>query len=132
MSTLNDEILREALAQLDEWQGDRRGIHRTLEITDSEHAELTERIKVVADAMRLRPDLHRSGDHTEIDLDPVDGEDLTTAQIALAARIEDAYRSIAGPTATPTSGKAMTQVRLPRLWQRWRRNAGDSVAETPD
>lgn len=128
MSTLNDEIVREALAQLDEWQGDRRGIHRSLEITDSEHAELTERIKVVADAMRLRPDLHRAGDHTEIDLGPVDGDMLSTAQIALAARIEAAYRSIAGPT-LPAGPERLAQLRVPRIWQRWRRHASGSVAD---
>ncbi|GAA4204731.1 hypothetical protein GCM10022220_15870 [Actinocatenispora rupis] len=123
MSTLNDEILREALAQLDGWQGDRGGIHRTLDITESQHAELTERIKVVADAMRLRPDLHRTDGCTQIGLDPVDGDVLTTAQVALAARIEDAYRTIAGPFQAPPQ-------RHSRVWF-WRRGADDhSVSDT--
>lgn len=121
MSTLNDEILREALAQLDGWRGDRHGIHRTLDITESEHAELTERIKVVADAMRMRPDLHRTDGRTQIGLDPIDGDALTSAEIALAARIEAAYRTVAGPGHAPP-------VRHPRQWLPWRRHPNESVA----
>ena len=73
MSTLNDEIVHNVLAQLDGWQGDVHGIHRTLDITDAEHAELTERIKVVADAMHLRPTLGRADGHTTIHLTPTTG-----------------------------------------------------------
>ena len=118
MSTLNDEILREALAHLDGWQGDQHGIHRTLEINDAEHAELTERIKVVADAMRLHPTLRRTDGCTDIDVDPIDGESLSTAQVALAARIEAAYRAVCG-----TSSSAAQPVQpAVRPWMRWRRH----------
>lgn len=98
MTRLNDEILHEALASLAGWQGDRHGIARTLEISDAEHAELTERVKVLADAMRLRPTLRRIDGQTSIEVDPVDGETLSTAQVALAARIEAAYHTISGTT----------------------------------
>jgi len=116
MSTLNDEILREALAHLDGWQGNQFGIRRTLDISESEHAELTERIKVVADAMHLRPDLRRSDGRTSIGLVPIEGETLSTAQIALAARIEAAYHTISGiPATDPAHGD-------PRPWLFWRRH----------
>jgi pterin-4a-carbinolamine dehydratase len=100
MSRLNDEILHEALTHLAGWQGDQHGIERTLEISDAEHAELTERIKVVADAMRLRPILRRTDGRTSIEVDPIDGEILSTAQVALAARIEAAYHTISGTSVT--------------------------------
>jgi pterin-4a-carbinolamine dehydratase len=125
MSTLNDEILREALAHLEGWQGDRHGIRRTLRINDADHADLTERIKVVADAMRLRPELHRVDDRTEIRLDPVEGDQITTAQVALAARIEAAYHAILG---VPADNQPMRPVARP--WMRWRR-ARNPIADQP-
>jgi 4a-hydroxytetrahydrobiopterin dehydratase len=114
MSTLNDEIVHNVLAQLDGWQGDVHGIHRTLDISDAEHAELTERIKVVADAMRLRPALRRDGGLTTIHLDPANGERVSPAEVTLAARIESAYRSVSGhgPSTPPRPARAMA---------RWRR-----------
>lgn len=104
MSRLNDEILHEALTHLAGWQGDQHGIERTLEISDAEHAELTERIKVVADAMRLRPVLRRTDGRTSIEVEPIDGEVLSTAQVALAARIEAAYHTISGTAVPAPSG----------------------------
>src|SRR4051812_34890771 len=119
MSTLNNEIVHNVLAQLDGWQGDVRGIHRTLDITDAEHADLTERIKVVADAMRLRPTLRRESGRTTIDLDPANGDRVGPAEVTLAARIESAYRSVSGHVAaTPTPART---ARAARAMARWRR-----------
>jgi 4a-hydroxytetrahydrobiopterin dehydratase len=119
MSTLNDEIVHNVLAQLDGWQGDVRGIHRTLDITDAEHADLTERIKVVADAMRLRPSLRRESGRTTIHLDPANGDRVGPAEVTLAARIESAYRSVSGHVAaTPTPART---ARAARAMARWRR-----------
>jgi 4a-hydroxytetrahydrobiopterin dehydratase len=116
MSTLNDEIVHNVLAQLDGWRGDTQGIRRVLDISDAEHAELTERIKVVADAMRLRPVLRREDGLTTIDLTPTTDR-LGPAEVTLAARIESAYRSITGHTpATPPR-----TARATRAMQRWRR-----------
>jgi 4a-hydroxytetrahydrobiopterin dehydratase len=120
MSTLNDEIVHNVLAQLDGWQGDVRGIHRTLDITDAEHADLTERVKVVADAMRLRPTLRRESGRTTIHLDPTNGDRVGPAEVTLAARIESAYRSVSGHlAATPTTPPRTA--RAARAMQRWRR-----------
>jgi 4a-hydroxytetrahydrobiopterin dehydratase len=117
MSTLNDEIVHNVLAQLDGWRGDAQGIHRDLDISDAEHAELTERIKVVADAMRLRPTLRREDNVTTIDLTPSTADRIGPAEVTLAARIESAYRSITGHTpATPPR-----TARATRAMARWRR-----------
>lgn len=117
MSTLNDEIVHNVLAQLDGWRGDAHGIHRVLDVSDAEHAELTERIKVVADAMRLRPALRREDGLTTICLSPSTGDRIGPAEVTLAARIESAYRSVSGhtPTAPPRTARAA------RAMQRWRR-----------
>lgn len=118
MSTLNDEIVHNVLAELEGWQGDAHGIDRTLEITDAQHAELVERVKVVADAMGLRPELHRSDGHTAIRLRPATGDRVTPAEVTLAARIESAYRAIAG---LPATGRATHP--LPGAHRRrWRRS----------
>jgi 4a-hydroxytetrahydrobiopterin dehydratase len=123
MSTLNDEILRDALAQLDGWHGDTHGIKRFLEISEAQHAELTERIKVVADAMRLRPELHRADGRTLIALSPAEGDQLTMAQVAMAARIEAAYRAVTGVPST------LLVRPMARPWMRWRRGSHGSVAD---
>ncbi|MGA8116097.1 MAG: 4a-hydroxytetrahydrobiopterin dehydratase [Actinocatenispora sp.] len=123
MSTLNDEILREALAHLASWHGDRRGIHRTLRISESEHADLIERIKVVADAMRLRPSLRREDGCTRIGLDPLDGDQISTAQVALAARIEAAYQHVSGAPVTTLPVRPVA-----RPWMRWRRGPQQRTA----
>ena len=117
MSTLNDEIVHNVLAQLDGWRGDAHGIHRVLDLSDAEHAELTERIKVVADAMRLRPSLRREDGITTIDLTPSTADRIGPAEVTLAARIETAYRSISGHTPVP----APRTPRTTRAMQRWRR-----------
>jgi pterin-4a-carbinolamine dehydratase len=88
------EDLRDALGLLTEWIGDTRELRRTMRLDETEHAALTERIKVVADALQLRPDVRRLDGCTQICLRTPDGGALTAGEVRLAARIEDAYRSI--------------------------------------
>jgi pterin-4a-carbinolamine dehydratase len=90
------DYLSDALALLAGWTRDGREIKRTLLLDDSEHAALTERIKVVADALQLRPDIRRLNGHTQIRLGSPEETALTPGEVALAARIEDAYRTITG------------------------------------
>ena len=90
------DYLDDARRTLKEWMGDAREIRRTLRIDDSEHAALTERIKVVSDAMQLRPEVRRLDGHTQIRLRPPDGGALTAGEVTLAARIEAAYRAVVG------------------------------------
>ena len=59
MLPLSRNDLRDALGQLKEWIGDTRELRRTMRLDDSEHAALTERIKVVSDALQVRPDVKR-------------------------------------------------------------------------
>jgi 4a-hydroxytetrahydrobiopterin dehydratase len=89
--------LRDALSQLKDWSGDAREIRRTLRLDEGEHAALTERIKVVSDALQLRPDVRRLDGYTQISLRPADGGALTAGEVALAARIEAVYRAIMKP-----------------------------------
>lgn len=98
MLPLGKDTLRDALSQLNEWSGDVREIRRTMRLDETEHAELTERIQVVADALQLRPDVRRLDGYTQIRLRSPDGGALTAGEVALAARIEAAYRSIISTT----------------------------------
>ncbi|WFE26800.1 4a-hydroxytetrahydrobiopterin dehydratase [Solwaraspora sp. WMMD791] len=88
------DYLSDALTQLDGWTQDGQQIRRTLLLDDSQHAELTERIKVAADALHLRPQVRRVDGHTQICLGAPDGDKITEGDVTLAARIEDAYRTI--------------------------------------
>jgi 4a-hydroxytetrahydrobiopterin dehydratase len=91
------DYLSDALALLGGWTQDGFQLKRTLVCDDSQHAALTERIKVAADTLRLRPSIRRLDGHTQILLDASDGESITDGEVALAARIEDAYRTVVGP-----------------------------------
>jgi 4a-hydroxytetrahydrobiopterin dehydratase len=98
MLPLSRDDLRDALGQLKEWIGDTRELRRTMRLDDSEHADLTERIKVVSDALQVRPDVKRRDGLTQICLRTPDGGALTAGEVRLAARIEDVYRSITAPS----------------------------------
>jgi pterin-4a-carbinolamine dehydratase len=88
------DYLSDALAQLNGWTRDGRDIMRTLNTDDAQHAELTERIKVFADALQVRPSIRRLNGCTQITVRAGDEGLLTNEQVTLAARIEDAYRGV--------------------------------------
>ena len=90
------DYLSDALALLSGWTRDGVQIKRILVIDDSQHAALTERIKVAADTLHLRPNIRRLDGHTQICLGASDGGAITDGEVTLAARIEDAYRTITG------------------------------------
>ena len=90
------DYLSDALALLTGWVPDGTQIRRTLVLDETQHAALTERIKVAADALRLRPEIRRLDGHTQIRLGARDGDAITEGEVALAARIEDAYRTVTG------------------------------------
>jgi 4a-hydroxytetrahydrobiopterin dehydratase len=94
MPPLGREDLRDTLSQLKEWIGDSDEIRRTMRLDDSEHAALTERIKVVADALQIHPDVRRLDGYTHVCVRTPDGQALTAGEVRLAARIEDMYRSV--------------------------------------
>jgi 4a-hydroxytetrahydrobiopterin dehydratase len=91
---LGREDLRDTLGQLKGWVRDPRELRRILRLDESEHAALTERIKVVADALQLHPDIRRANGQTQITLHAAEGDGLTADEVRLAARIEDIYQSV--------------------------------------
>jgi 4a-hydroxytetrahydrobiopterin dehydratase len=91
------DYLSDALTLLSGWTRDGVQLKRVLVCDDSQHAALTERIKVAADTLRLRPRINRMDGHTQILLGAPDGEAITDGEVTLAARIEDAYRTVVGP-----------------------------------
>jgi 4a-hydroxytetrahydrobiopterin dehydratase len=92
------DYLTDALTQLSGWSREGRHLRRTLVVDDAQHAALTERIKVVADALHLRPDIRRLDGHTQIQVGCSSGVGVTEGEVTLAARIEDAYRAVVGDT----------------------------------
>ncbi|MEU4399863.1 4a-hydroxytetrahydrobiopterin dehydratase [Micromonospora orduensis] len=88
------DYLSDALTLLSGWTREGEQIRRTLVIDDTQHAALTERVKVVADALHLRPEISRRSDSTQIRVGHGNGEPLTEGEVLLAARIEDAYRAV--------------------------------------
>jgi pterin-4a-carbinolamine dehydratase len=89
------DYLADALGLLDGWTRDGREFRRTLRLDDSQHAALTERIKIVADTLQLRPHIRRLDGHTQIRLCMPDDGSLSAGEVTLAARIEAMYRTIA-------------------------------------
>src|SRR5687768_3040180 len=93
----SSDYLTDALGLLEGWERDGLELRRELVCDDSQHAALTERIKVAADTLRIRPAIRRTDGHTQISLGDRDGEAITDGEVTLAARIEDFYRTVIGP-----------------------------------
>ena len=91
---VRSDYLTDALALLTGWEQDGAQLTRVLPCDDSQHAALTERIKVAADTLHIRPDIRRVDGHTQICLGPPDGTAITDGEVTLAARIEDFYRTV--------------------------------------
>ena len=91
------DYLTDALSLLDGWIRDGQEFRRTLPLDDTQHAALTERIKVVADALQLRPQVRRLDGHTQIRLRTPDDGSLSDGEVTLAARIEAMYRTLTHP-----------------------------------
>jgi 4a-hydroxytetrahydrobiopterin dehydratase len=88
------DYLSDALAQLRGWTQEGVQLKRELACDESQHAALTERIKVAADTLRIRPSIRRLDGHTQICLGARDGDAITDGEVTLAARIEDFYRTV--------------------------------------
>lgn len=91
---VRSDYLTDALALLTGWTQDGARLTRVLVCDDSQHAALTERIKVAADTLRIRPAIRRTDGHTQICLHAGESDVITDGQVTLAARIEDAYRTV--------------------------------------
>lgn len=115
--TLGENLLKDALEQLSGWTGDTTGLTRTLPIDESQHADLTERIKVYADTLELRPFIRRNDGTTTVSVRNPDG--VNANDVAFAARVEDAYRTIAHVT-DAEDVTARNSWRLTSWWQKRR------------
>ena len=91
------DYLSDALALLSGWTRDGVQLKRELACDESQHAALTERIKVAADTLHIRPSIRRLDGHTQICLGARDGDAITDGEVTLAARIEDFYRTVTAP-----------------------------------
>ena len=87
------DYLSDALALLGGWSHEGREIKRVLRLDDAQHAALTERVKIVADALQVRPSIRRLDGYTQIRVGTPSGA-LTAGEVTLAARIEDVYRAV--------------------------------------
>ena len=87
------DYLSDALALLGGWSREGRELKRVLRLDDAQHAALTERVKIVADALQLSPSIRRLDGYTQIRVGTPNGA-LTAGQVTLAARIEDVYRAV--------------------------------------
>lgn len=92
--TRGEDLLQDAIQQLDGWNCDDTRMTRVLPLDDSQHANLTEWIKIYADAFEQRPDVSRSDGQTRILVSGIGG--VTLSEVNFAARVEDAYQHIAG------------------------------------
>ncbi|MGH8877952.1 MAG: 4a-hydroxytetrahydrobiopterin dehydratase [Stackebrandtia sp.] len=123
--TRGEDLLQDALKQLDGWRTDATHMSRVLHLDESQHASLTEWIKIYADAFEQRPDIHRSDGQTRIAVAGTDG--VTLSEVNFAARVEDAYQHITGsgsrdPEANP---HAETPTGALRAW--WYRRRQQSL-----
>lgn len=119
--TLGENLLKDALQQLSGWTGDTTGISRTLPIDESQHADLTERIKVYSDTFELRPSVRRQDGSTTVSVRNPDG--MSANDIAFAARVEDAYRAMAHIT-DADDATSRNSWRLTAWWNRRRSTTG--------
>lgn len=90
------DYLSEAFTLLNGWSREGQEIRRTLNLDDCQHAALTERLKIVADALQIRPEVRRTEGTTLIRVRGA-GPDLSAGEVTLAARIEGLYRTIVEP-----------------------------------
>jgi 4a-hydroxytetrahydrobiopterin dehydratase len=90
------DYLSDAFALLAGWRRDGMEINRTFPLDEAQHAALTERIAIIAEALQVRPRIRRCDGQTLIGLDSTETGELLPSEVHLAARIEDTYRTIAG------------------------------------
>ncbi|WP_051815829.1 4a-hydroxytetrahydrobiopterin dehydratase [Glycomyces tenuis] len=93
----DDNVLLDALRELNGWEADDGRLARTLPLDESQHAALAEQIKIFADTLNVRPDVTRSEQATLIVLSRDGGVSLT--DVTFAGRVESAYITIAGELA---------------------------------
>jgi 4a-hydroxytetrahydrobiopterin dehydratase len=100
---LDAALVGDALSRLRGWRGDVHGISRTMVLTDGQHRDFIERLKVTSDAMDHKPDILRVGGVTMVSLVTHSVGGVTEYDIAMASRITDLHRVVtAHPDEQPT------------------------------
>ncbi|MQM26919.1 pterin dehydratase [Glycomyces albidus] len=94
----DDNVLLDALRELNGWVADDGRLSRSLPLDDSQHAELAEQIKIFADTLGVHADVRRIGDATLIVLAREEGG-FSLTDVTFAGRVETAYITIAGDLA---------------------------------
>ena len=84
---LDDQLVSDAMENLDAWSGDAQRISRTVRVDDVDG--LIEAVGVSADAMDHHPEISRDGDNVTFTLWTHSEGGVTELDIALAARIND-------------------------------------------
>jgi len=93
-SRARGDYLSDALALLTGWTHEDKQLKRVFTLDTAQHSDLTERVKVCADALHLRAEIRRLDGYTQVKLAAADGIAITEREVTLAARIEDAYRLV--------------------------------------
>ncbi|MFC4333805.1 hypothetical protein [Salininema proteolyticum] len=89
-----DDVILQGLEELPQWELRNGSIIRDLALDDSQHAELAERIRIVADTFGLNATIDRSPGNTQVAVctSPLPGENVVT----FAGRVESAYIAVVG------------------------------------
>jgi 4a-hydroxytetrahydrobiopterin dehydratase len=84
---LDDQLVSDAMENLDEWSGDAQRISRTVQVDDVDN--LLTSVNETADTMDHHPEVSRDGDSVTFTLWTHSEGGVTELDIALAARIND-------------------------------------------
>ena len=84
---LDDDELRDALDELDDWHGDRSEIRRTVTVRGSDQPALLEELERVAREMDHDPELDISGDDVMITMTTHSAGGVTSLDVEYAKRV---------------------------------------------
>jgi 4a-hydroxytetrahydrobiopterin dehydratase len=84
---LDDQLVTDAMANLEEWSGDAQRISRTVRVADVD--ALVAAVSETADVMDHHPEVSRDGDAVTFTLWTHSAGGVTELDIALASRIDD-------------------------------------------
>jgi 4a-hydroxytetrahydrobiopterin dehydratase len=93
MATLLDDAqLSEALAELDDWHGDRSAISRVVHLPDSDATGLLVNLEGIAREMNHDPDIARSGDEIRITMSTHSAGGVTELDVEYARQVDALMR----------------------------------------
>ncbi len=105
---LDAALIDDALTNLPDWSGTPERLTRTADLSDTEHAEVTGRIAVTADAMDHHPHVERADGQTRFALTTHSEGGVTNKDIALAAEIDTVIRQTKGEPPLPAPDEVLS------------------------